>query len=115
MVEEDKIFNLLEKVYIELQETKAELKAEIAETKAELKADVKSVRDELADTKKEVTKIGLIIENEIRPNIKLLFEVQTDIMSKLEEHDKRFDNIERILHKHDIEICVIKGGKKSTK
>lgn len=83
---DEKIYNLLEKVYVELQ-----------------------------DTKKEVTKIGIIVENEIRPNIKLLFETQTQILAKQEEHDKRFDNIEKKLEMHDVEIQVIKGGKKKAK
>lgn len=78
---EDKIFNLLEKVYVELQ-----------------------------DTKNEVSKIGTTIENGIRPNLKVLFETQTQILSKLEEHDKRFDSIDKKLERHDVEIRVIKGG-----
>lgn len=78
---EDKIFNLLEKVYVDLQ-----------------------------DTKNEVSKIGMVIENEIRPNLKVLFETQTQILTKLEEHDKRFDSIDKKLERHDVEIRVIKGG-----
>lgn len=82
MSNDDKIFNLLEKVYIELQ-----------------------------DTKKEVSKIGVIIENEIRPDIKGLYEAQSNILAKLEEHDKRFDIIEAKLERHDVEIRVIKAAK----
>lgn len=63
---EDKVFNLLEKVYVELQ-----------------------------DTKNVVSKIGIAIENEIRPNLKVLFETQTQILNKLEEHDIRFDSIDK--------------------
>lgn len=58
---EDKIYNLLEKVYLELQDTKK---------------DVSIIG-------KEVSKIGVVIENEIKPDIKSLFEIQSQILDKL--------------------------------
>jgi len=93
----DKVFDLIEKMYIEVQETKKGVK--------ETKEDVKEI-------KKRVTKIEISLENEIRPNIKTLFDQNIEIMNKQNEHDKRFDTIEEKLDKHDIEIKVIKGGKR---
>lgn len=53
---EDKMFELLEKVYVELQQ---------------VKSDVKEVKSEVNEVKKQVTKIEAIIENDIKPDIKL--------------------------------------------
>ncbi|MDH7567894.1 MAG: hypothetical protein QHH06_15780, partial [Clostridiales bacterium] len=72
----DQVFDLLEKVYTELQDTKAELK----DTRKELKNDIH--------------KIELVIENEIKPDIKTLYELQIQTNKKLEEHDRRFDTLE---------------------
>lgn len=47
MNNEEKIFSLLEKVYIELQDTKKELKAEIQDLRTELKGDIENLRTEL--------------------------------------------------------------------
>lgn len=93
---EDKIYNLLEKVYLELQDTKK---------------DVSKLDKGLSKIDKEVSKIRIAIENEIKPDIKSLFETQSQIIEKLEEHDKRFDSIEAKLEKHDVEIRVIKAAK----
>lgn len=72
----DQVFDLLEKVYTELQDTRKELKGDIK-------------------------RIELCIENEIKPDIKTLYEVQVQtnehlvrIDKKLEDHDRRFDSLE---------------------
>ena len=45
MNKEDQIFDLLERLYIELQDTKKELKADISNVRTELKADIKVLND----------------------------------------------------------------------
>lgn len=60
---EDKIFNLLEKVYVELQETKKEVK----------------------DNTTRLTKIEITLENNITPSLKNLYDTQTQILTKLED------------------------------
>lgn len=47
MMEENKIYDFLQMIYEELQETKKELKAEIQEVKTELKAEIQDMRKEL--------------------------------------------------------------------
>lgn len=96
MSNDDKIYNLLEKVYIEVQDTKQK---------------VNGIEQRVTGIEKKLTKVELIIENEIKPDIKGLYETQTQIIDKLEEHDKRFDSIEAKLEKHDVEIRVIKAAK----
>ena len=114
MQDDDKIYNLLEKVYIELQDTKSELKGTKNDV-SNLSSDVSKLSSDVSKISSDVSKISLTIENEIKPNIKLLFETQTHILTKLEEHDKRFDAIDKKLDKHDVEICVIKGGNRGFK
>ena len=96
----DKVYDLLEKMYIELQETKQE---------------VKETSKRISNIEKGQLRLETTIENEIRPSIKLLFEGQTRIFEKLEEHDHRFDILEEKLEKHDVEIRVIKNDKKKAK
>ena len=56
-------------------------------------------------------KIEITIENDIKPEIKVLFEGYKQVYEKLQEHDKRFDSIDEKLEKHDVKIQVIQGGK----
>ena len=130
----DKVFDLLEKVYIELQdfkdETRAEfkgLKGELQEFKNETKAEFKGIKGELQETKAEVkglkadvNRIEVIIENEIKPDIKMLFGAQVQTNKKLEEHDQRFDFLEnkfdmlsaKVL-RHSYEIGALKRKEKN--
>ncbi|MDP4092086.1 MAG: hypothetical protein Q8920_01850 [Bacillota bacterium] len=43
---------------------------------------------------KGLGKIESSIENQVRPDIKTLYECQVQTIKKLEEHDVRFDKIE---------------------
>ena len=71
----------------ELTETRADvsgIKSELAETRAELT----ETRTDVSSIKNEVTKTNLIIENEIRPTMRLLAEGQADIKEvKASLHD----------------------------
>lgn len=89
----DQVFDLLEKVYTELQETKKEVK----------------------ENSRHITKLETVIENEIKPDMKTLYEVQVQINKKLEEHDGRFDVLETKVDtlsaktlRHSFEIGAIK-------
>lgn len=50
---EDKIYDLLEKIYMELQDTQKELRDEISIVRNELKDDISSVKSELKDFREE--------------------------------------------------------------
>ena len=47
MNNEEKMFDLLEKIYIELQDSKTEMSMELQETKTELKAEIKDLREKI--------------------------------------------------------------------
>jgi DNA repair ATPase RecN len=96
----NKIYDLIEKTYIELQDTKKEL----SDTKTELKSEIK-------DVGRRLTKVEIILENDIKPKIDTLFETQAQILEKLGEHDKRFDILESKIDSHDVEIRVLRGVK----
>lgn len=68
----DQVFDLLEKVYTELQDTKKEVK----------------------ENSHQISKLAAVIENEIKPDMKTLYELQVQTNKKLEEHDRRFDTLE---------------------
>jgi len=93
MQDENKIYNLLEKVYIELQNTN---KSVINNSN-----EISYLKDAINDNNTRLTKLDLKFENIIEPNFKILFESQSQILQKLDNHD--------------VEIRVIKGGKKNAK
>lgn len=47
MNKEDQIFDLLEKFYIEFQDTTKELKQEISDVRTELKEDISDIREDI--------------------------------------------------------------------
>lgn len=90
---DDKVFNLLEKMY-----------SEFTEFKQETKESFKKVDDRL-------TKIESSIENDINPKINMCLDEIVYVKEKLTEHDTRFDNIDSKIERHDVEINVIKRVK----
>jgi len=73
---EDKLYDLLEKVYLELQDTKKELKG-----------DISSVRTKLNDFREETNDRFNNVENEVR-------NVKNDLNNFREETNDRFNNVE---------------------
>lgn len=61
MNKEEQIFDLLERLYIELQSTKNELKEEISNVRMELKEDINNVRMELKEDIKILNDNQMII------------------------------------------------------
>lgn len=100
----DKVFDLVEKVYIELQDTRKELQ----DTKIELSARL----DKVEQGQK---RLETVIENDIKTDINALYDGYRQVYEKLQEHDRRFDTLESKLEKQDVEIRVIKGGSKKVK
>lgn len=87
---DDKVFNLLEKMY------------------ADLSGKIDNVNQEVQGLKNQVSKLEFVIENEIKPDIKASLEGYSQVYRKLEEHDKKLDSIESKIEAHDVEINVIK-------
>ncbi len=62
MDKEEQIFDLLERLYIELQSTKNELKEEISNVRMELKEDIKILNDNQMIIFDKLEKIGSDVE-----------------------------------------------------
>ena len=91
---EDKIFELMTKLYGEF----SEFKKEISEFRKETKSDIKSLKSDV-----------VMLENKLDTALdgyKLTFEKLTVLENKI-------DDISAKVEKQDVEITVIKGGKKT--
>lgn len=87
---EDKLFELMEKMYSEMQN------------------GFKKVDDRFNIIENRIGKIEIAVENDIKPKISICLEELVSVKEKQIEHDKRFDIIESKLEQHDVEISVIK-------
>ncbi len=94
---DDKVFNLLEKMY-------SDLTGKIDGLSNEMQEGFKKVESRL-------TKVENTLENEIKPKISLCLEELVNVKEKLTEHDSRFDGIDSKIERHDVEINVIKRVK----
>ena len=79
MDKEDKIFNLLEKLYIEIQDTKKELKEEISNVRIELKEEISNVRTELKEEIKVLNDNQMLIFNKLEGMSSDIGEIKEDI------------------------------------
>lgn len=96
---EDKIFELMEKMYSDINK-----RFDILESKLDKKAD-----------KTDIVRM----ENDHGKKLDALFDGYKQTHEKLQEHDKRFDNIESKLDNlslrvssHDSKLEVLEGGRK---
>lgn len=83
---EDKIFDFMEKMY------------------SDLKNEIRTVGN-------QVTKLDLMVENEIRTDIKLALEGYHDVREILTRVEDKLDDLAVTIENHDIEIAAIKSGK----
>ncbi len=102
MDKEDKIFNLLEKLYIEIQDTKKELKEEISNVRIELKEEISNVRTEL---KEEISNV----RTELKEEIKVLNDNQMLIFNKLEGMSSDIGEIKEDIS--DVQMITAKNYK----
>ncbi len=91
---EDKTFELLTKMYNEFSGRFDSLESKVDKIDARL------------------TKVETCIENEIKPDIKACLEGYQMVYEKLIEQERAIEIINNKLEKQDVEITVIKGGKK---
>lgn len=94
---EDKVFELLTKMY-----------GEFTGKIDGLQNDLKEFRKEAAD---RLIKIETIIENEIKPDIKASLEGYQMVYEKQKEQGQQLESIDNKLEKQDVEIRVIKGAR----
>lgn len=98
---EDKTFDLLTKMYNEFSGKFDKIEVNFGKLEKEMK-----------ETNTRLTKIETCIENEIKPDIKSSLEGYQMVYEKLMNQEKAIEIINNKLEKQDVEITVIKGGKK---
>lgn len=94
---DDKVFNLLEKMYSDLTE--------------KIDGLTNEMREGFKEVNTRITKLESTIENDIKPKINLCLEELVSVKEKLTEHDTRFDTLGAKIETHDVEISVIKRVK----
>lgn len=96
---DDKVFNLLEKMYGELTAKIDSLDNKLQEVKAELKQDI--------------AKTNILIEHDVKPKLEALFDGYKQNTENLKEILNRIDEVSDKVDNHDIKIQVIEGGKRA--
>ena len=94
---DDKLFELMTKMYSDMQE---------------LKGDVSTIKVDIKETKSDVNKIYNKIENDIEPKLGALFDGYKQTFELEKESSKKLDDIADKMSKQEVEIKVIQGGKK---
>ena len=98
----------------ELKTDVAELKTDVAELKtdvAELKTDVAGLKTDVADLNVRMTNVEMIIENEIRNDIKIIAEGHLDLNRKLDiaiKDSRDRDNIKMRVKILEDDVTVLK-------
>lgn len=92
---EDKMFELMTKMYSEFSEFRKETNDKFDN----LESEVKGLRGDIVR-----------IENDLDKKADAALDGYQQVYEKQLEHDKRFDTLEGKMQKQDVEIRVIKGG-----
>ena len=92
-MDESKMFDLLEKIYVEVQETKSDISG-IKEGVSILKEDVSNLKQDVSILKKEVRRIGIQIDEEIIPVQRALLDGYQDNSEKISILDDKVDRLQ---------------------
>lgn len=95
-MEDNKILDLLEKIYAEFQEVKTEDKS--------LKEDITTLEEDIPSLKNDVNKIEMKIDEKLSPITIAILDAQkrnTELISRM---NNKLDNIEINLNKANIEM-----------
>lgn len=87
---DDKIFDLLEKMYVEIQEMKANM----------------VTKDDLAKTNQSIVRL----EDKMDTNHKALYDGYRLTYEKLNTLEEKVDKLDKKVERQDVEIRVIKGA-----
>ena len=108
---EDKTFELIEKMY-----------SDINKRFDNLEDDIRHVKNDIQHVKKEILHVGnqvTNLEDNHGKKLDALFDGYKQTYEKLQEHDKRFDDVESKLDNlslkvicHDSKLEVLEGGRK---
>jgi predicted nucleic acid-binding Zn-ribbon protein len=94
---EDKLFELLEKMYVDL-------KNDINSVKRDLRTEIQAVSN-------LVTKLDLTIENELKLDIKALLDGYKQLAEGQEEIKDQISDLQTKFQGHDVQISALKAVK----
>jgi uncharacterized protein YoxC len=107
---EDKMFELMIKMYSEFTEFRKETKSDINGLKDDvngLKDDINGLKDDVNGLKGDVVRI----EYKLDTNSKALFDGYSQTYEKVVSVEKAVNELASKVEKQEVEIKVIKGGK----
>ena len=104
MEREDAIFNLIEKLAIEMRNG-------LEEVRTEMRSGFKEVRTEMRSGFKEVKEHQIIMENAMKENFDALYDGYKQVSENITQMKETIENISNKLEKHDVEIRVIKAAR----
>ncbi len=99
------MFELMTKFYSEFSEFKKDMN--------DFKSDMNDFKSDMNDFRKETRNDIVRLENKIDTVSKTLFDGYEQTFEKLTVLEKKVDDISSRVEKQELEITVIKGGKKT--
>lgn len=112
MNNEEKVYSLLEKLYLELQTTKTELKDEIRGVRTELKDEIQENRKSINKNTESIGKLEYKVDkvNDKLDNIEANnADRHLGISKEIEEMKDNFNNVEQITAKNWQDIARLKS------
>ena len=99
---EEKTFELIEKMYSEMQKGFSAIRSEMAEGFTE-------VRREMTEGFTEVRQSIVLLENKVDVNLKALYDGYQQNTESINRIEKKIDKLDEKVDRHDLEIRVIKN------
>ncbi len=112
---EDKTLELLTKMYNEFSGKFDKIEGNFYKIEGrfdKFEGRFATIEKEIKAINTRLTKIEFCLENEVKPDIKASLEGYQMVYEKLINEEKAIEIINNKLEKQDVEITVIKGGKK---
>ena len=112
---EDKMFELVTKMYDEFSEFRKDMN-EFKKDMIEFKEDMNEFKEDMNEFRKETNKEIRGLKNDVirfENKLDAVFDGYKQTFEKLTVVEKKVDDISAKVEKQDVEITVIKGGKKT--
>ena len=124
---EDRVYDLLEKLYIEMQKGFVEIRGEVNEVRGEvnelhgnvneirgnvneIRGEIKEVWEEIKEVREEMNKKFVNLENKLDINLKALYDGYQQNTESINRVETKVADLSKKIDKHDIEIKVIKNA-----
>ena len=110
---EEKTFELIEKMYSEMQKGFSAIRSEMAEGFTEVRREMTEgfteVRHEMDEGLSGVRQSIVLLENKVDVNLKALYDGYQQNTESINRIEKKIDILDEKVDRHDLEIRVIKN------